>query len=248
MRPAGRAAARAGLATLVCAGCALEDPQAGRDRAEEARLAREIRGLHALVAAAEKGDLVRPDQVVIGVDESVVERLLSAGLPQQREVAGRFLVRVESVAVRFRHSRSVVELRGRVSAKAMPETFAELRLAGALHGVQIHPGSGRLTGDVILDELEVVRAAASGAESHTLEALLEDVGRERAESFAELLPPFEIPIRLEQTVRLNSFTEGPVSLAGGSVPIRLSVARLMPLQERLWVVLDATTGPWTAAP
>lgn len=241
---------RAAAALVACAalagGCRGERPEAIRARAEEARLALQIRGLQELVEAAERGDLLRPGQVLIAVGESVLQDLLAASLPQEREVAGRFRVRLEKVSVQFRASRSLVELRGRVSAKALPGTFADLRLVGGLHRVEIHPGSGLLTGELMLDEFEVVRAAASGSQSDALETLIEELGRERVETFAELLPPFEIPIKVEQDLHIAGFGDGPISVAGGRLPLRLSVVRLMPLAGRLWVVLDAASGPWTA--
>jgi hypothetical protein len=45
-------------------------------------------------------------------------------------------------------------------------------------------------------------------------------------------------------VGTDGFEEGPVSVRAGALPMRASVARVLALQGRLWVVLDVAAGPW----
>jgi hypothetical protein len=49
-------------------------------------------------------------------------------------------------------------------------------------------------------------------------------------------------------VRVDRFEEGPVSAAGGELPLTIEVAQVLALGQRLWVLIDAKAGPWTASP
>jgi len=237
------AALLAGLTTLV-GGCGREGDNAARARAEEATMMRQIRGLQDLVKAAEAKTLTNGGQIAVAVDDKLVAELIAVGLPLERDVTERYRVRLDKAEVEFRSAHSLVILRGRVSALGAPQTFADLRLSGGLAEVAIDPKTGLLHAKLVLDELEVERAAASGAQGKALDDLVEDVARENVESFAELVPDIQIPIKLEQVITLKGFSEGPIAVAGGRLPIELKVVRLMPLSGRLWVLLDASAGKW----
>lgn len=229
---------------LVLSGCQRESRNAARARAEEAAMLRQIQGLHELVKAAEANTLTNADQIAVAIDDKLIAELLAVGLPLERDVAGRYRVRLDKADVEFLGGRSLVVLRGRVSPLGAPTTFADLRLVGGLDQVEIDPKTGLFRAKLVLDELDVERAAASGAQAQSLDDFVEDVARESVDSFAELVPDIQIPIKLDQAIKLKGFSEGPIAAGGGRLPINLSVARLMPLSGRLWILFTAQAGPW----
>jgi hypothetical protein len=232
------------VATGLLSACAGRDERAARLRAERLLLERQVRGLKELITAVEAGTLTKPEQLLIGADEATVQGLLAATLPQERVIADRLRVKLESATVQFRASQSVVLLKGRASFVESPDSLVEVTLEGGLEDVEIRHASGTLAGRVAVYHVSVARAETAGAENPTMRSLAETLGRERPELLGALVPPLEIPIRLEESVAFKGFEEGPVSVRPGSLPVRASVARVLPLLGRLWVVLDVAAGPW----
>lgn len=232
--------------SLALGACRQHDTGSARLRAEQAVLERQVQGLEELVALAEQGALFPKDAFAIGVDEALVRDLLAAGLPQEQLVAERYRVRVERASVRFESNQSLITLDGRVSSLNTPGTYADLQLRAGLGRLAIEPLRGRLQAQVVLDHFEVRRAAAAGAESRVVSALIEELGRERLDAFEGLVPLLEIPVRLDQSLVLKGTSEGPVAVSAGELPVRVAVSRVIPLSGRLWVLLDISAGPWTA--
>jgi hypothetical protein len=240
-----RRAALALLLTLsACVACSGAASGAAASGGEELRLRNQIDGLNGLIARVEQGRLTRPDQLLVGVDEALVERLIAVTLPQERTVAERFRIRLEKAAVRFRGNQGLVTLTGRASAEDAPGTFVDVVLHGALDQLTVERDSGALTGRVAIYTLEVQRAAAAGAESRQVRALAEALGQASIDRFAELGPPVVIPIQLHEEIELPGLDEEPVSAAPGSLQVKLEVATVIAVSGRLWVMLDVVAGPW----
>jgi len=236
-------------AALLAAACSrgASDEAAGA-RAEKAILVRQIRGLRELVDLAEKGTLFKPDWLAIGIDEKLVGDLIRASLPLEGVIGDRFQARVERAEVSFQGNQSLVTLRGRVSPKDDPASFADLTLMGGLEGLKIHGESGMLTATVGLYHFEVQRAAASGIQIGLVGDVVEEIGRQRLDSLKELVPPLQIPVHLENGLTIPELGEGPVQLAAGELPFQLEVARVVPLNGQLWVLIDASVGSWKGTP
>ena len=222
--------------------CSRPDAGALWRSAEEARLERQIQGLEALASAAESGALASPDLLVIGFSEGMMRDLLNAGLPREQIVGRGFTIRADSAEVLFRSSLAVVTVHGRVSRTESPGSYADVTLTGGLEGLEVNEETGRLGARVALYGFEVLKAAAGGAESELMRGALQDFTK--LGSVEGLLPPFQVPVRLDREILLRGFGEGPVSVKPGSLPIHLSVARVVPLSGRLWILLNASAGPW----
>jgi hypothetical protein len=41
---------------------------------------------------------------------------------------------------------------------------------------------------------------------------------------------------------------GPVTVRPGELPLKIAVAQIMPVNKRLWILLEAEAGPWKAGP
>ena len=61
------------------------------------------------------------------------------------------------------------------------------------------------------------------------------------------IPPLEIPVQIEQSIKIGGLTEGPVVAKPGSLPLHITVSHVIPVNQRLWVLLQAKAGPWQTA-
>ena len=170
-----------------------------------------------------------------------MKQLLDASLPREVTVAGRVRVRIESAQPLFRGNNAalVFQAVARGMENGAPE--ARLEIGGSLERVRIERGT--LIADVQMAHFTVLATSLGEMAAGTLEGLV----RENTGALTALLPAVEIPVRLEQSVEIDAFEAGGVSAAAGSLPVRLAVAEVIPVAQRLWVLLDATAGEWQPA-
>jgi hypothetical protein len=75
--------------------------------------------------------------------------------------------------------------------------------------------------------------------------VLESIVGGNLDSLSGLLPGLEIPVTLEESIPIAGLNAGVVQVKGGSLPLKVSLAEVIPVKERLWVLLDVSAGPWT---
>jgi hypothetical protein len=219
--------------------------------AERAVLERQLSGLRGLVAAAERGALVPFSHVVAVADEGLVQDLLRGTLPFERVVAERFRVRVEQAEVQFRDGFGLVRLEGRASLAAAPAEMvsAQVTVFGALDVVELDPESGVLKGSVTIVAVDARRVGVLGVGPSDAERLVEDLARERLESFSTLASRLEIPIQLQSEVQLPAVgPAGGVRIEAATVPFRARVTDVKAFGGRLWVCIEAATGGESPGP
>jgi hypothetical protein len=213
--------------------------------AEEAVLRRQQQGLGDLLAAAERGDLLPFDSVLVAVDQALVQRLLQATLPFERVIAGKYRVRVSGVEVKFEDGFGLVRLDGRASLADRPESevFAEVGLYGALDVVELDRTTGTLRGSVSIIALDARAVSVLGATIPQAERLVEDFGREKLDAFGALASRLEIPVSVEGSLSLPAVgPEGGVRIEAATIPLRAAVSRVTAYRGRLWVSVQASTG------
>lgn len=241
--------ARAGATLALAAAAALGCHRPGEHHhetaatAERAVLERQLRGLRGLVAAAETGTLVPFEHVLAVAEEGLVQDLLRGTLPFERIVADRYRIRVEKAEVQFRDGFGLVRLDGRATLVSSPAeaVSAEVTVFGALDIVELDP-SGTLRGSVTIIALDARRVGVLGMGTRDVERLVEDLARERLDSFSALASRLEIPIQLESEVRLPGVAASGVRIEGATVPVRARVADVKAFDGRLWVCIEAATG------
>jgi hypothetical protein len=241
LRPAHRGIL--GLVALALApACApRETPEAARARAQKAFLEKQIESLTALRAKAERGELVTTDQIAIGIQEKVVNDLLNAPLPQEMVVGGKLRLKVEKTTAYFRGNQTALVFRARASAVDAPSVYATVELAGTLDAFKLK--DGHLSARVKILHFAVLESAADA-----LAGLAEHVVRGQLPAIEEKLPPLELPVSLEPNIRLESTRMGPVTVQAGQLPLEISVAQVLTANERLWILLEASAGPWASLP
>jgi hypothetical protein len=214
-------------------------------------LNRQIEDLRELIRAAEKGELLPQDRLLVAVDEQTVVDLARLGLPREEAVAGtrgRFRVRIDAVDVEFRDGHGLVRLDGRVFRTTGPpdDVFAELAVLGRVDQVEVDEEGGGLRGRVTLIGLELKRVGLFG-ESALRRRLLEGLARLSPQILSLLSDSLVLPVQLEREVPMRGTgQEGPVRIEPARFPLSARVTDLLAFDRRLWIVLDVSAGGWTA--
>lgn len=230
------------LVLAASAACRVrETPEAVRAKVTKEFLEKQIASLEELLAKARRGELVTANQIAIGVDESVAQQILNAPLPQELVVGGHARIRIESALPLFRGNQAALVFKARVTTPDLEGAFAELELGGGLEDVKLV--NGRLQAKVSLVHFTVSKASVGSLAVGLVEGLV----RNHLGAIQESIPPFEVPVRLDQSIVIPSFEEGPVAAKGGELPLSAEVSQVLPLGNRLWVLIDSTAGPWKAA-
>jgi hypothetical protein len=247
--PAGRScalAAAAALAGAALGGCR-QSPETRRLRAEARVLERQIASLRELLDRAEKGTLVDAGWLALAVGESAFQSVLEAGLPHERLVAERWHTRVHRATVRFEGGAGLVSLNAQVRDTTAEGRVAEVVFRGGLGRIEVSP-RGRLQTHVVVDHIEVAPAQASGADAAFAAGVVDELAGRNLELVEDLVPPVDIPVRLQQRLAFDGLREGPIEVDAGELPVTVRVARILPLSGRLWIFLDVAAGPWQASP
>jgi hypothetical protein len=236
------AVAKSCIAAILALGCQRrEPPEVTLARTTAMSRRSQIASLETLIAQAEKGDLVTSDQIAIGISEDVVKTLLNASLPQEVVVAGRLRVRIESALPFFRGNKAGLLFRAQASSVNVPGASATVELGGSLEEFRLE--NGKLLTRVSLAHFAVLESSLGDIASNALDGIL----RANTATIQDAIPPLEIPVQIEQSIRIGGLTEGPVVAKPGALPLHIAVSHVIPLNQRLWVLLQAKAGPWQTA-
>jgi hypothetical protein len=223
---------------LLLAAChRRESVEAARARAVEDFLKAQLVELKELIVKAERGELVTKDRLAIGVSEDSVKSLIDASLPQEQQLGQRVRVRLESAQAYFRGNNAGLIFQASAHGK-MTGATARLELGGRLQDFRID--AGVLRAEVELVHFKVIQAPGGDLASDVLERLAKD----NADALKRLIPPLELPVSLKQSIEIAGLEEGVVTTRSGVLPLEIAVAETLPLNQRLWILLDVKAGPW----
>jgi hypothetical protein len=226
---------------VVLAGCrGAEPPEVTAARSRHVFLLRQIAALEELQGRAKRGELVTTRQIAIGVEEKVARDLLNAPLPRDIEVARRLRVRLEAAEPFFRGGQAALLFRARVASVDAPAAFARVELGGGLEDFRLE--GGRLSARVKIFHFVLLDSTAGSLGRGVVENLF----RDNLGVIETSIPKVEIPVFIEQSIRIEKARMGPVTLRPGELPLRIQVAEVIPANQRLWILLDAEAGPWNA--
>jgi hypothetical protein len=223
----------------LASGCADPHEGAGALHAQTVLLERELDGLRESAARLDRGESLFPDSdIVVSIDESFVQGLITARLPLEL-TAAPYRVVLTSVDVGFGGA-PTVRLRGTITRDGMVTLDAAVGVVGALSGIEIDTTTSTLRAKIVADHLDIERAA--GLESLLSGSTLDDVARLVRIEVATQLPPIEIPVRVQQDINIPAITDGPVRIHGARLPVRASVSRVFAANKRLWIGLHVEVG------
>lgn len=218
-----------------------EPPEAARARSTADFRRAQIDSLEKLLAQAEKGELVTKDLIAIGISEDLLKGLLGASLPPEMVVADRLRVRIEAVEPLFRGNKAGLLFRAKVSGVNAPNASATIEMGGSLD--HFHLENGKLLAKVSLAHFTIGESSIGDLATDALDGVL----RGNLALIQDSIPPIEIPVQIEQSIKIGGLTEGAVVAKSGALPLEVTVSQVLPVNQRLWVLLQAKAGPWQPA-
>ena len=224
---------------LVLPACDSKFKGGGDLRAQRVVLKREVDGLREAVARIEKGERILPlDDVAIAIDDTLLRDLIAAQLPFEMDV-DRFHLSLTEAEAQFRGS-PIVRLRGVLNSKKRPDLAAAVNVLGALEDIRIEPSSSTLRARIAVDHLGIEKAA--GIEQLLSGSTMDEVARLIRLQLKDMLPPIQIPVKVQQSIDLPAVTRGPVRIDGARMPLQVSVSRVLAGQGRLWIAVHFQPG------
>jgi hypothetical protein len=232
------------LAAGLLLGCAPSEDEADF-LARKALLQRQNQGIRELIAEAERGSLVPTDRFLVGIDEKVVGDLFRSQLPLERPLGKRFIVHLDRATVLLRDKFGHITIEGDIHRPATPQRRTAVRVLGGLGDVRIDPGTDLLSMSIAIDRIEVLEA---GGLEKVLGAagkkFISDKGRGMLE---DALPTIQIPVALARSIRVPAIRTGAIQLDSLTVPLDMSVERVIAAGGKLWLTLQAEVGKVTGA-
>jgi hypothetical protein len=217
---------------------------AGRST-QQALLERERLALSTLVVETEQGRLLPgSDQVLVVVNQSLIQQLLTALTPAEYVVLEKYRVRVEKASVSFEDGLALVRLDGRASLAGVmePEVFAELTVFGDLQLAEQQLSAGVLRARINLIAVEARRVEVV-VRTRDAEALVAELSRARLEEFAALASSLEIPVAQQHEITIPAAGHrGPVRIQADSILVRLAILDVAAFHQRLWISMAVSTG------
>jgi hypothetical protein len=128
-----------------------------------------------------------------------------------------------------------------VSSVDAPDAYATIEMGGSLADFKLD--GGKLAGTVKLAHFSVLESSIGDLAADALDNLV----RANAGAIENAIPPVEIPVQLEESVKIGGLSEGAVVANPGTLPLEISVRHVIPVNQRLWVLLQAKAGPWRPA-
>lgn len=215
------------------------DPGAGALHARKVVLEREVEGLRATAARLEEGEPVLPlEDVVVGIDETLVGELIAAQLPFEIEV-DRYRVWLDRAQASFSGS-PLVTLQGGIALRDKPGLAGEVRLFGALEDVKLDPATGTLRAGLAVAHVDLLELA--GVEGFLSGGTLDELARRVRLQLAGRLPKVTIPIKVEQGIAFPAVSHGPVRIAGATLPLAVAVSEVLAGSGQLWVAVSVQPG------
>ena len=237
MRPARWLALAIGAASLGAACQPREPLEATRARANEAVLLSQIADLQKLTARADAGEVVTEGRIAIGIAEETSKALLQISLPQEKILGDKVLVRIESAQAFFRGNNAVLLFQA--TAHLVGGTAqARMEMAGRLKDFSIE--KGRLVSGIEIVHFTVLDSSLGEMGTEVLESLVSD----NLSALSAVLPGLEVPVKLEESIPINGLSEGVVTVKPGALPLQMTLSEVLPVNQRLWVLVDVKAGPW----
>ena len=227
------------LTAFLAAGCQPRESYEITVARATAQLRRtQIATLERMIAQAERGELVTSDQIAIGISEDLVKNLLKVSLPPTIVVAERVSVKFESAQTFFRGGQAAILFRARGTSVDVTGASATLELGGGLEEFKF--AGGKLVARVKLNHFTILESSIGDLAASVFDGLV----RGHLDVLENAIPAIEIPVHLEQSIRIGGLNEGAVVAKPGTLPLSISVSQVLPANQRLWVLLEAKAGPW----
>jgi len=224
-----------GLALAGAAFLAVTRHSAPPVSAEEALLARRVKGLQETIARGRQGPLLDFEQVLVVVHQDLVRDLLAAATPFESTVRDHYRVRIESASTEFSDGFALVRLEGRAEVIGQPVS-ADIRVLGGLEVTGRAKDSGQLRLNVNVFAVEAAKADILGVDKHARH-LVEALARD---GLTSLVPFLDLPLRVEDRVSIPALNSRRVTIPAAEIPFDAKVLEVRVFENRLWVSLGTS--------
>ncbi|MGH7681149.1 MAG: hypothetical protein ACRENN_04095 [Candidatus Eiseniibacteriota bacterium] len=232
------------LGAILISGCSVSQEESDYV-SRKALLLRQNRGIRELIDEAERGTMVPADRFLIGIDEKIVEELLRAQLPLERPVGKRFVARIERANVLLRDKFGTITLEGELHRPATPDRKIMVRILGGLGGVAVDTTTDMLSISIAIDRIDILQA---GILDPVLgpggKKFLSDKGKDLLQ---DAIPKLQVPVVLARQIHVPALQAETIQLDSLTVPLNLSVERVLAANRKLWVTMNAEVGRVTGA-
>lgn len=235
------------LLLVLLASCRSHDPVAREQVVERDQLRREADGLEMLERLAPGKLMDREHEVLVSVSDTLLRSLLDAAFPLPVNIRNRLTVTFTSAKVTFRANVARVDIAGTVKRSGFPRVSAALQLRGAIDNFVVD-GSQALRARISIDDVALDTPAGTPAALDPLVInVLQSIVERSLPELTASLPSIEIPVRLDQAMKLPGFgPEGALSIQPSSAPLSIQASRIIAFQNRLWVILRIDLGSFAA--
>jgi hypothetical protein len=224
---------------LAAAGCQDKYRAGGELHGQEVVLRREVEGLRALAKRLERHEPMLPaGDAVVAIDDTLVRDMIRAQLPLDADVEG-YHIQLARVDVGFRGS-PMVRLQGTLHPLEQPGLEAEVEVIGVLEQIEVAPGQSTLKARIAIDHLSIAKAA--GLESFLRGSTLDEVARELRLQIKDRIPVVQIPVKVQEDIRLPAVTRGPARIDGAVLPLKAAVSQVVAVRGRLWIAVHFEPG------
>jgi hypothetical protein len=228
----------------LLSGCAPSDDELDY-LAQKALLERQNQGIRELIGEEERGSLVTRDRFLIGIHESIVGDLFRSQLPIEKPIGKHIIVHLEQASILLRDKFGVITIEGYANRAKTPDRKVRIRVHGGLGEVAVDSATDLLHVKIAIDRLEILEAGI-------LENVLGRGGRallarKALPRIQEAIPELEVPVVLGRSIAIPAMRGEGLQLDSLTVPLNLSVERVIAAGGKIWVTLDAKVGKVTGA-
>jgi len=216
---------------------------------ERDQLTREIAGYRTLEDVAERGLVQHPNEVVLSVTDSLLQKILEVSLPISLDIPGDVRVNLNTVALTFRANVARVDVTGTVQRMSFPKAAALLVLQGGIDEIRMDSAQA-LNARIRLDRADLrTPTGVPNALGPTALSILQNITDRALPQITEALPSVVFPVRLESALNLPGFgPEGALAVEPATAALKITATRVIAFQNRLTVVLRVDRGPLGPVP
>ncbi len=213
---------------------------------QTAKLRRDTHALEEALAAANAGKFIEPDDVLIGISDQAVAALFKATLPIEQTLPGlgAVTIRIDRVFVLFDTGLGTVRVEGRAWFKHLKGVAADAALSGGFAEARIDPATHVLAARISIDTLEARPLPGGLLEKVLRGSLLRRLNAQGRQAITRALPLLKLPVKLDQQLRIPPLNTDPVHVAGGSLPVAVTLTRAFASHGRLWLAVRPRLGEW----
>ena len=191
------------------------------------------------------GGIVPFHDVLLVVRPALIDALVEASLPLERDLSDDIHVRLDSASIALRPGIAIAELDGRVSLAGRDDVRADVRLLGVIELAPRIEAERGLVATIAIYDVEA-RDVSLGGLAPPAERLVEEFARFKIGELNRSLGALPIPVRLDEQVSLPLVEEAELTIPAYDLPLAFGLGAVRVLEDGMYVSLsiDRTLPGW----